>query len=64
MTTREEIEQLYQYLAAHPGERPVCAHVVTDSGEHVIPVQLRLADAAELQEELEQVFGEGNVWEE
>ncbi|HYM68244.1 MAG TPA: OB-fold nucleic acid binding domain-containing protein, partial [bacterium] len=64
VTTREEIEQLYQYLEAHPGERQVCAHVVTDTGEHVIPIQLRLADAAELQQELEQVFGEGNVWEE
>ena len=28
---------------AHPGERQVCAHVVTDEGEHVIPVQSRRA---------------------
>jgi hypothetical protein len=64
VATREEIEQLHQYLASHPGQREVCAHVVTDAGEHVIPVQTGLADAAELQQELEQIFGEGNVWEE
>jgi len=64
VTTREEIDQLCQYLEAHPGDRQVCAHVVTDSGEHVIPVQIGLGDGAELQQELEQIFGEGNVWEE
>ncbi|HLN13126.1 MAG TPA: DNA polymerase III subunit alpha, partial [bacterium] len=64
VTTREEIEQLCEYLAAHPGERQVCAHVVTDDGEHVIPVQSRLRDDEDLQQELEQLFGEGNVWEE
>lgn len=64
VTTREEIEQLCEYLAAHPGDRPVCAHVVTDGGEHIIPVQSRLGDDEDLQQELEQLFGEGNVWEE
>ncbi len=64
VTTREEIEQLCQYLEAHRGTRPVCAHVVTDAGEHVIPVQIRLGDGVEVQQELERIFGEGNVWEE
>ncbi len=64
VSTVEEIEQLERYLLEHPGSRLVCAHVVTGDGEHVVPVQAHLNDAEELQQELERLFGEGNVWEE
>jgi DNA polymerase-3 subunit alpha len=65
VTTREEIDQLERYLLDHPGDRPVCVHVVTGSGEeHVVPAQVRLRDGEGLHQELEQMFGEGNVWEE
>ena len=64
VSTIEEIEQLERYLADHPGSRQVCAHIVTGEGEHVVPVRARLRDAEELQQDLERLFGEGNVWEE
>ena len=64
VSTVEEIEQLERYLTEHPGSRQVCAHVVTGEGEHVVPVRARLGDTQELQQELERLFGEGNVWEE
>ncbi|HKX17469.1 MAG TPA: DNA polymerase III subunit alpha [bacterium] len=60
----EEIEQLECYLKDHPGPRRVCAHVVSGDGEHVVPVRAGAHDVAELQQSLEQLFGEGNVWEE
>lgn len=60
----EEIEQLERYLMDHPGPRRVCAHVVSGDGEHVVPVRAGAHDVAELQQSLEQLFGEGNVWEE
>jgi DNA polymerase-3 subunit alpha len=63
VTTREEIEQLERYLLDHPGDRQVCVHVVTGEGEeHIVPARVRLHDG--LHQELEQIFGEGNVWEE
>ncbi|HEV2439983.1 MAG TPA: DNA polymerase III subunit alpha [bacterium] len=64
VTTIEEIEQLERYLHDHPGPRPVCAHVVSGDGEHVVPVRSGAHDVEELQQSLEQLFGEGNVWEE
>jgi DNA polymerase-3 subunit alpha len=65
LTTQEEIEQLDRYAQEHPGDRQVWAHVVSATGEeHVIPLRGRIRDAEELQQELEQMFGEGNVWEE
>jgi len=65
VTTREEIDQLERYLLDHPGDRQVCVHVVTDGGEeHIVPARVRLRDADGLHQELEQMFGEGNVWEE
>ena len=65
LTTQEEIEQLDRYAQEHPGDRQVCAHVVGATGEeHVIPLRARILDTQELQQELEQMFGEGNVWEE
>ncbi len=65
MTTREEIEQLERYLLDHPGDRQVCVHVVTGEGEeHIVPARVRLHDGEGLHQELEQIFGEGNVWEE
>ncbi|HET9001406.1 MAG TPA: OB-fold nucleic acid binding domain-containing protein, partial [bacterium] len=65
VTTREEIDQLERYLLDHPGERQVCVHVVTDRGEeHIVPARVRLRDAEGHHQELEQMFGEGNVWEE
>jgi DNA polymerase III subunit alpha len=65
VTTREEIDQLERYLLDHPGDRQVCVHVVTERGEeHIVPARVRLRDAEGLHQELEQMFGEGNVWEE
>ena len=65
VTTREEIEQLEQYLLDHPGDRQVCVHVVTERGEeHIVPARSRLRDGDGPHHELEQMFGEGNVWEE
>jgi DNA polymerase III subunit alpha len=65
VTTREEIEQLERYLLDHPGDRQVCVHVVTGEGEeHIVPARVRLHDGEGLHQELEQIFGEGNVWEE
>jgi DNA polymerase-3 subunit alpha len=65
VTTREEVEQLERYLLDHPGDRQVCVHVVSDQGEeHIVPARVRLRDAEGLHQELEQIFGEGNVWEE
>jgi DNA polymerase-3 subunit alpha len=65
VSTREEIEQLEQYLLDHPGDRQVCVHVVTGRGdEHVVPARRRLSDIEGMHQELEQLFGEGNVWEE
>src|SRR5579864_2995316 len=65
VSTREEIEQLERYLLEHPGDRQVCVHVVTDQGdEHIVPARSRLQDVEGLHQELEQLFGEGNVWEE
>jgi DNA polymerase III subunit alpha len=65
VTTREEIDQLERYLLDHPGDRQVCVHVVTDRGEeHIVPARVRLRDAEGHHQELEQMFGEGNVWEE
>jgi hypothetical protein len=64
VSTIEEIEQLERYLREHPGPRRVCAHVVSGDGEHVVPVRSGAHDVAELQQSLEQLFGEGNVWEE
>ena len=65
VTTREEIEQLERYLLDHPGNREVCVHVVTGEGkEHIVPSRARLHDDDGLHQELEQIFGEGNVWEE
>ncbi|HKV44216.1 MAG TPA: DNA polymerase III subunit alpha [bacterium] len=65
VSTREEIEQLERYLLAHPGDRQVCVHVVTGQGdEHIVPARSRLQDVEGLHQELEQLFGEGNVWEE
>jgi len=65
VTTREEIEQLERYLLDHPGDRQVCVHVVTGQGEeHIVPARTRLRDGEGLHQELEQMFGEGNVWEE
>ncbi|HEV2356499.1 MAG TPA: DNA polymerase III subunit alpha [bacterium] len=64
VSTIEEIEQLERYLHEHPGPRRVCAHVVSGEGEHVVPVRTGAHDVEELQQALEQLFGEGNVWEE
>ena len=64
VTSIEEIEQLERYLKDHPGPRRVCAHVVSGDGEHVVPVRAGAHDVEELQQSLEQLFGEGNVWEE
>jgi len=65
VSTREEVEQLERYLLEHPGDRRVCVHVVTDQGEeHIVPARVRLRDADGLHQDLEQIFGEGNVWEE
>ena len=64
VSTVEEIEQLERYLKAHPGPRRICAHVVSGDGEHVVPVRSGAHDVEELQQSLEQLFGEGNVWEE
>ncbi len=65
VTTPEEIEQLDRYTQEHPGDRQVCAHVVSATGEeHVIPLRDRIHDVEGLQQELEHLFGEGNVWEE
>jgi DNA polymerase III subunit alpha len=65
VTSREEIEQLERYLLDHQGDRQVCVHVVTGRGEeHIVPARVRLREAEGLQQELEQMFGEGNVWEE
>ena len=65
VSTREEIEQLERYLLDHRGDRQVCVHVVTSQGdEHIVPARIRLRDAEGFQQELEQLFGEGNVWEE
>jgi DNA polymerase-3 subunit alpha len=60
----EEIDELERYLREHPGPRRVCAHVVSGDGEHVVPVRSGAHDIEELQQSLEQLFGEGNVWEE
>jgi DNA polymerase-3 subunit alpha len=64
VSTIAEIEQLERYLREHPGPRRVCAHVVSGDGEHVVPVRTGAHDVEELQQSLEQLFGEGNVWEE
>jgi DNA polymerase-3 subunit alpha len=64
VSTIEEIEQLERYLKDHPGTRRVCAHVVSGDGEHVVPARSGAHDIEELQQSLEQLFGEGNVWEE
>jgi DNA polymerase III subunit alpha len=65
LTTQEEIEQLARYTHDHPGDRQVCAHVVSATGEeHVIPLRSGIRDTEGLQQELEHLFGEGNVWEE
>ncbi|HEV2281926.1 MAG TPA: DNA polymerase III subunit alpha [bacterium] len=64
VSTIEEIEQLERYLNEHPGPRRVCAHVVSGDGEHVVPVRSGAHDIEELLQSLEQLFGEGNVWEE
>ncbi len=65
VTTHEEIEQLERFIRDHPGDRQVCVHVVTGRGEeHIVPARVRLRDAEGLHQELEQMFGEGNVWEE
>ena len=65
VSTREEVEQLERYLLEHPGDRQVCVHVVSDQGEeHIVPARVRLRDADGLHQDLEQIFGEGNVWEE
>ncbi len=60
----EELDQLERYMREHPGDRRACAHIVSATGEeHVIPLPLALRDTGHLQQELEQLFGEGNVWE-
>jgi DNA polymerase-3 subunit alpha len=64
VSTIEEIDQLERYLREHPGPRRVCAHVVSSDGEHVVPARSGAHDVEELQQSLEQLFGEGNVWEE
>jgi hypothetical protein len=64
VSTIDEIDQLERYLREHPGPRRVCAHVVSGDGEHVVPVRSGAHDVEELQQSLEQLFGEGNVWEE
>src|SRR6516164_3302915 len=65
VSTREEIEQLEQYLLDHPGDRQVYVHVVTGRGdEHVVPARHGLHGVEGVHQELEQLFGEGNVWEE
>ena len=65
VSTHEEIEQLERYLRDHPGDRQVCVHVVTSQGdEHIVPARSRLQDGEGLHQDLEQLFGEGNVWEE
>ena len=64
VSTLDEIEQLERYLKDHPGPRRVCAHVVSCDGEHVVPIRSGAHDIEELQQSLEQMFGEGNVWEE
>ncbi|TMI84084.1 MAG: DNA polymerase III subunit alpha [Bacillati bacterium ANGP1] len=65
VSTREEMEQLERFLLDHPGDRQVCVHVVTGHGaEHIVPARTRVLDAEGLHQELEQLFGEGNVWEE
>jgi len=61
----EELDQLERYMREHPGDRRVCAHIVSATGEeHVIPLPVPFLDAGSLQQELERLFGEGNVWEE
>src|SRR5579859_2346528 len=64
VSTIEEVEQLERYLKDHPGPRRVCAHVVSGDGEHVIQARSGAHDIEELLQSLEQLFGEGNVWEE
>jgi len=65
VSTHEEMEQLERFLLDHPGDRQVCVHVVTGQGaEHIVPARTRVLDAEGLHQELEQLFGEGNVWEE
>ncbi len=65
LSSVEEIDQLERYVREHPGDRRVCAHVVSATGEeHVIPLPGSVLDAGSLQQELEGLFGEGNVWEE
>jgi len=64
VSTIEEVEQLERYLKEHPGPRRVCAHVVSGDGEHVIQARSGAHDIEELLQSLEQLFGEGNVWEE
>jgi DNA polymerase-3 subunit alpha len=65
VSSSEEVEQLERYLLDHPGDRQVCVHVVTSQGdEHIVPARVRVREAEGLHQELEQLFGEGNVWEE
>jgi DNA polymerase III subunit alpha len=60
-----ELDELERYMREHAGDRRACAHVVSATGEeHVIPLPVPLLDAGGLKEELERLFGEGNVWEE
>ncbi len=64
VTSVEELDQLERYMREHPGDRRACAHVVSATGEeHVIPLPIPLLDTGSLQQDLEQLFGEGNVWE-
>jgi DNA polymerase-3 subunit alpha len=61
----EELDQLERYVREHRGDRPVRAHVVAPTGtEYVFDVPGALMDSGSLQQELEALFGEGNVWEE
>ncbi len=61
----EELDQLERYVREHPGDRPVRAHVVTADGtEYVFALPGALLDSGSLPQDLERLFGEGNVWEE
>jgi DNA polymerase-3 subunit alpha len=65
VSTLEEIDELERYVREHPGGRRVCAHVVGDTGEeHVIQLPGQVLDDGSLQQDLERLFGEGNVWQE
>ncbi|MBI4279522.1 MAG: DNA polymerase III subunit alpha, partial [Armatimonadetes bacterium] len=62
--TAEELEQLHHVLAPQRGTQEVFVHVVTATGEEqVVSTGFRVNGGDALRAELEQLFGEDNVWE-